>query len=394
MLLLTVPQVTDEKALARFKSAFSFFDINGDGQIERVSYRLHAHITHIAYHRMLIAQEELHLLMNSLGMNPTDEQIVDLVGQVDNDENGTVSFEEFIPLLARLLSRAMKSNSDLIHIQKMASDQMTHIRELLAKESTCHRSEKLIKKVALIVVVAEEVEPVIQKFNPVVRPDLTAEFLNLADVYSCTMTSPNSAETCELFLLRVAHSSIFKRHYSGYTQSSAISALAVKVIDPDIIVSFGTAGGNPNLVEVGEAVIANGCVFADRFRTSNKNAFDWGVFAGPTMPSDRLIRDLNMRTGLLGSQMSYGIDDVQVNLIDTLGILFLDMEAAAEAEICHQTKTNFITLKMISNGVYPGNPTRMEEDYVSHKAEVSRKGTEALSALLQYFVGKKCADLQ
>ena len=38
---------------------------------------------------------------------------------------------------------------------------------------------------------------------------------------------------------------------SGYTQSSAIVSITAKVINPDLLVSFGTAGGNVAKVKVG-----------------------------------------------------------------------------------------------------------------------------------------------
>jgi len=194
-------------------------------------------------------------------------------------------------------------------------------------------------------------------------------------------------------VLQVAKSPVYNRHYSGYTQSGAIAALAAKVINPDIVVSFGTAGGNVNIVSVADCVIGSGCVFVDRTRTSSKSSFDWGVFGGPTLRTERLRDHLGVKEGILGSQISYSVNDLQSTLMNVVGICCLDMEAASEAEILHQTGTNFIALKVISNGIYPGNPSKMEQDYSLHKAEVSAKGILVLSKLLQFLVGKTPSEL-
>lgn len=90
---------------------------------------------------------------------------------------------------------------------------------------------------------AEEIQPVLDKYQPVLDEQLTKEFLNLAIAYTCMVG--DSEHQYKLTVLRVGESKIYHRHNSGYSQSAAIAALAVKVLNPDIVVSFGTAGGAP-----------------------------------------------------------------------------------------------------------------------------------------------------
>lgn len=84
--------------------------------------------------------------------------------------------------------------------------------------------------------------------------------------------------------------------------------------------------------------MGTGTVFMDRFRTSSKNSFDWGVFGGTTMAIKNLPQDLGFKEGLLGSQSSYKVSEEQEELMETLGVVALDMEAAPEAQILEQTK--------------------------------------------------------
>merc|ERR1712187_1078401 len=62
------------------KEAFSLFDKDGDGTI---------------------TTKELGTVMRSLGQNPTEAELADMVNEVDADGNGTIDFSEFLTMMAR-----------------------------------------------------------------------------------------------------------------------------------------------------------------------------------------------------------------------------------------------------------------------------------------------------
>ncbi|CAI9766504.1 unnamed protein product [Fraxinus pennsylvanica] len=72
-------QLTEEQ-IAEFKEAFSLFDKDGDG---------------------CITTKELGTVMRSLGQNPTEAELQDMIREVDADQNGTIDFPEFLNLMAR-----------------------------------------------------------------------------------------------------------------------------------------------------------------------------------------------------------------------------------------------------------------------------------------------------
>ena len=71
--------LTDEQ-IAEFKEAFSLFDRDGDG-----------HIT----------TKELGTVMRSLGQNPDERELQDLINDIDADGNGNIDFPEFLSLMAK-----------------------------------------------------------------------------------------------------------------------------------------------------------------------------------------------------------------------------------------------------------------------------------------------------
>ncbi|KAK7901519.1 hypothetical protein WMY93_018288 [Mugilogobius chulae] len=64
----------------RVQRGFSLFDKDGDGTI---------------------TTKELGTVMRSLGQNPTEAELQDMINEVDADGNGTIDFPEFLTMMAR-----------------------------------------------------------------------------------------------------------------------------------------------------------------------------------------------------------------------------------------------------------------------------------------------------
>ncbi|PSR86741.1 Calmodulin-3 like [Actinidia chinensis var. chinensis] len=72
-------QLTDDQ-IAEFKETFSFFDKDGDG---------------------CITTKDLGTVMRSLGLNPTEAELQDMINGADADGNGAVYFPGFLNMMAR-----------------------------------------------------------------------------------------------------------------------------------------------------------------------------------------------------------------------------------------------------------------------------------------------------
>lgn len=56
--------------------------------------------------------------MNSLGENPTKEQVSELIEQVDYDKNGSVDFDEFICLVVKIKTSDEEKPEELVNVFK------------------------------------------------------------------------------------------------------------------------------------------------------------------------------------------------------------------------------------------------------------------------------------
>ncbi|KAF1889753.1 hypothetical protein Lal_00025081 [Lupinus albus] len=99
-------QLTDEQ-ISEFKEAFSLFDKDGDDSMRvPVSAATDGDVflkllLREQYWMCCITTKELGTVMRSLGQNPTEAELQDMINEVDADGNGTIDFPEFLNLMAR-----------------------------------------------------------------------------------------------------------------------------------------------------------------------------------------------------------------------------------------------------------------------------------------------------
>jgi len=69
-----------EDQIAEFREAFSLFDKDGDGTITTT---------------------ELGTVMKSLGQQPSEDELHDMINEVDADGSGTIDFKEFLEMMTK-----------------------------------------------------------------------------------------------------------------------------------------------------------------------------------------------------------------------------------------------------------------------------------------------------
>ncbi|XP_069122988.1 calmodulin-like isoform X2 [Argopecten irradians] len=148
--ILTDEQVA-EFSIPEFKEAFTLFDKDGDGTI---------------------TTSELGTVMRSLGQNPTESELQDMINEVDADElafygpiqtnccglgNGTIDFEEFLHMMARKMKET-DSEEDLREAFRVfdkdgngyiSAAELRHVMTNLGEKLTDEEVDEMIKEADL-----------------------------------------------------------------------------------------------------------------------------------------------------------------------------------------------------------------------------------------------------
>lgn len=101
-----------------------------------------------------ITTKELGVVMRSLGQNPTEAELQDMVSEVDADGNGTIDFQEFLDLMARKMKDS-DSEEELKEAFKVfdkdgngfiSAAELRHVMTNLGEKLTDEEVDEMIKE--------------------------------------------------------------------------------------------------------------------------------------------------------------------------------------------------------------------------------------------------------
>ena len=136
--------LSDEK-IAEFRCAFELFDKN---------------------HDELISYEELATVMRNLGQNPSEEDLMGMIKEVDSNDNGSVDFNEFLSLMVN----KMKDND--------SEEEMQEAFRIFDKEGCGYITKKNLKEVMAHLgenLTNEEIDDIIREYCSDHSENLTYE---------------------------------------------------------------------------------------------------------------------------------------------------------------------------------------------------------------------------
>lgn len=125
-----------EEDIAEYREAFALFDKDNDGSI---------------------TTKELGVVMKSLGQNPTDAELTDMINEIDVDGNGSVDFEEFLQMMVKKTSntnpqdelkdafKVFDKNGDGF----ISSEELKSVMEHLGETLTPEELEEMIREADL-----------------------------------------------------------------------------------------------------------------------------------------------------------------------------------------------------------------------------------------------------
>ncbi|XP_060592819.1 neo-calmodulin-like [Ruditapes philippinarum] len=116
-----------------FQEAFGLFDREGLGSI---------------------TVDDLKVVLRSLGKNPSDEELRDMIREVDDDESGTIEFPEFLTMMVRKV-KAPETQKELIDAFRVfdydnngfvSTLQLRHVLTSLGEKLNMKEIEELIRQ--------------------------------------------------------------------------------------------------------------------------------------------------------------------------------------------------------------------------------------------------------
>ena len=125
-------QLTEEQ-IAEFKEAFSLFDKDGDGSI---------------------TSKELGTVMRSLGQNPTEHELQDMIAEIDAQGSGSIGFPEFLTLMARKM-KDTDNEQDIVEAFKVfdkdgngfiSAAELRHVMTNLGEKLTDEECDEMIRE--------------------------------------------------------------------------------------------------------------------------------------------------------------------------------------------------------------------------------------------------------
>ncbi|AFZ79692.1 calmodulin, putative [Theileria equi strain WA] len=122
-----------EEQIAEFKEAFSLFDKDGDGSI---------------------TTKELGTIMRSLGQNPTEAELQDMINEIDTNGSGAIDFPEFLILMARKMKEG-DTEEELVQAFKVfdrdgngfiSAQELRHVMTNLGEKLTNEEVDEMLRE--------------------------------------------------------------------------------------------------------------------------------------------------------------------------------------------------------------------------------------------------------
>jgi calmodulin len=122
-----------EQQIAEFKEAFNLFDKDGDGAI---------------------SVKELGTVMRALGNNPTESELQDIINELDQNQDNTIDFPEFMNIMAKR-GKEGDTEEELIEAFKVfdkdgngfiSAAELRHVMTNLGEKLTDDEVDEMIKE--------------------------------------------------------------------------------------------------------------------------------------------------------------------------------------------------------------------------------------------------------
>ncbi len=242
-----------------------------------------------------------------------------------------------------------------------------------------------IKNIVVLMAMQEEANPMINSLRLIENQTVLSSQLP----FKCFQTKLTKSH------LTIITSGIDHRHQVDNIGCEAATLMAyesIKQLNPDIIISAGTAGGFSEQGAMIGSVYAsrNYFVFHDRivplagFKESAVGKF-------PAANIDKMTKDLNMPTGVISTGSSLEKNSKEHFILDEHAAVAKEMEAAAIAWVAMLHEIPMFAIKSITNLVDQQNQS--EKEFIKNFDYSAKCLHDKLIEVIDYLQGKKISEL-
>jgi 5'-methylthioadenosine nucleosidase len=202
------------------------------------------------------------------------------------------------------------------------------------------------KRVAVLMAMREEAEPLIQSLGLTEAPDT----FDRRDPMRAFRGRIGAIEVVVVLHGKGPREDL---NLTGPVAAAMATSQAVKTLSPDLVINAGTAGGfGSRGVRVGEVLLSRAIVFHDRHSPFGgaREAYALGNYPQPG--TERTARDLGIKTAVVATGNSFvNVSTTDLSVIRKVDAAVVEMEAAAVAEVCAVYKVKMVALKAVTDDV-------------------------------------------
>lgn len=177
----------------------------------------------------------------------------------------------------------------------------------------------------------------------------------------------------------------------GTVSASLVAYASIQALQPDLIISAGTAGGfKEKGASIGDVYLASEVAFHDR-RIPIPIIDLYGVGRRQALSTPNILKQLNLKVGTLSTGDSLDMSPQDEASITANGAAVKDMEGAAVAYVADLLKVPAIFVKAVTDIVDGSRPTA--EEFLQNLAAVTAALDDRVAEIIDFINGKCISEL-
>lgn len=242
---------------------------------------------------------------------------------------------------------------------------------------------RTISSIVILVAMEQEAAPMIKEFN-LERQE------SLCNICQC-LTFSGKYAGCSLYLITNGKCRRYGVDEVGTVPAALSAYVAIKNINPDLIINAGTAGGfYRKSAGIGDTYVVSHIKCHDR-RIPIPEFIEYAKGNFDLHETPNLVKALNCKTGALTTSNSLDHTEMDDTIMLENDASVKDMEGAGIAWVAHLANVPLVCIKVITDIVDGEHPT--EQEFLKNLNTAAQSLKESLPQTVRYVAGKALDEL-